>query len=67
MQFVFEKIQIQIGPGRFTFPVGSGSAAEGRFVFFYADEDFVVARGLSGGTAFWKRIAPSDLFQMGAA
>jgi len=66
MSFVFDKLELKLGPATLTFPVTSKSASEGRFVFFYADEDLLVARGQSGGTAFWKRMAPSNLLLVGA-
>ncbi|EPS63436.1 hypothetical protein M569_11348 [Genlisea aurea] len=75
LQFVFERIRIKVGPFDplkldFNFNSDSDDGEQGIgkkdpfFVWFYVDEEIAVARGRSGGTAFWvrcKRVAHRNL------
>ncbi|KAK6153994.1 hypothetical protein DH2020_013633 [Rehmannia glutinosa] len=61
LAFVFERIRIKIGPldpFEFSFK-GNDEREPGNkdpfFIWFYIDEEIAVARGRSGGTAFWVR------------
>ncbi|KAL8236633.1 hypothetical protein R6Q59_017722 [Mikania micrantha] len=62
LAFVFELIRIKIGPfGPFEINIkGQDDESEPStknpfFIWFYIDEEIAVARGRSGGTAFWCR------------
>ncbi|KAG5539282.1 hypothetical protein RHGRI_019744 [Rhododendron griersonianum] len=61
LAFVFERIRIKIGPfNSFEIPFGGKDEREPStkdpfFIWFYIDEEIAVARGRSGGTAFWCR------------
>jgi len=62
LAFVFEQIRIKIGPlDPLEFSLGKKDAVEEPsnkdpfFIWFYIDEEIAVARGRSGGTAFWCR------------
>ncbi|XP_024008860.1 uncharacterized protein LOC18993101 isoform X2 [Eutrema salsugineum] len=68
LAFIFERIRIKIGPLD-PLEIGLGkkeaevepSNKDPFFIWFYVDEEIAVARGRSGGTAFWcrcRRIAP---------
>ncbi|KAL8474736.1 hypothetical protein ACS0TY_031250 [Phlomoides rotata] len=61
LSFIFEQIRIKIGPFN---PIQISfkgkderepSNEDPFFIWFYADEEIAVARGKSGGTAFWVR------------
>lgn len=62
LAFRFERIRIKIGPFN-PFEVQFGGKEEREpsttkdpfFIWFYIDEEIAVARGRSGGTAFWVR------------
>ncbi|GER32890.1 hypothetical protein STAS_08978 [Striga asiatica] len=61
LAFVFERVRIRIGllgPFEITFK-GKDEREPGSndpfFIWFYIDEEIAVARGRSGGTAFWVR------------
>lgn len=69
LAFIFEQIRIKIGPFD-PLELGLGkkdseeepSNKDPFFIWFYVDEEIAVARGRSGGTAFWcrcRRIASS--------
>eukprot|EP00262_Sarcandra_glabra_P002916 TRINITY_DN13322_c0_g1_i2.p1 TRINITY_DN13322_c0_g1~~TRINITY_DN13322_c0_g1_i2.p1 ORF type:complete len:251 (-),score=42.27 TRINITY_DN13322_c0_g1_i2:222-974(-) len=62
MAFVFEYIRIKVGPfGPLQIGLGTVGDREPNtkddpfFIWFYVDEEIAVARGRSGGTAFWCR------------
>lgn len=63
LSFIFEKIGIKIGslkPFEFNFKgkddrEPSNKGKDPFFIWFYIDEEIAVARGRSGGTAFWVR------------
>ncbi|GAA0161147.1 hypothetical protein LIER_39176 [Lithospermum erythrorhizon] len=63
LSFIFEKIKIKIGSLKpFEFKFGgkddrepSNKGKDPFFIWFYIDEEIAVARGRSGGTAFWVR------------
>jgi len=64
LAFVFEKIRIKVGPfGPFEIKLGQTdpdrepSNIDSFFIWFYVDDEIAVARGKSGGTAFWCRCA----------
>ncbi|KAL9249170.1 hypothetical protein AKJ16_DCAP01063 [Drosera capensis] len=61
LAFIFERIRIKIGPLQ-PLEVSLGkkddrepSTKDPFFIWFYVDEEIAVARGKSGGTAFWCR------------
>ncbi|CAN6896225.1 unnamed protein product [Brassica oleracea] len=62
LAFIFEQIRIKIGPLD-PIKIGLGkkdaevepSNKDPFFIWFYVDEEIAVARGRSGGTAFWCR------------
>lgn len=62
LAFIFEQMRIKIGPLD-PIEIGLGkkdaevepSNKDPFFVWFYVDEEIAVARGRSGGTAFWCR------------
>ncbi|VVA91732.1 unnamed protein product [Arabis nemorensis] len=62
LAFIFEEIRIKIGPFN-PLKIGLGkkdaeeepSNKDPFFIWFYVDEEIAVARGRSGGTAFWCR------------
>ncbi|KAI3463744.1 hypothetical protein Pfo_020407 [Paulownia fortunei] len=61
LAFIFERIQIKIGPLN-PFEIsfkGKDEREPGNkdpfFIWFYIDDEIAVARGRSGGTAFWVR------------
>ncbi|XP_073159293.1 uncharacterized protein [Henckelia pumila] len=61
LAFVFERIRIKIGPlSPFEISFKGKDEREPNtkdpfFIWFYVDEEIAVARGRSGGTAFWVR------------
>uniref|UniRef100_M4DJ93 Eukaryotic peptide chain release factor GTP-binding subunit n=1 Tax=Brassica campestris TaxID=3711 RepID=M4DJ93_BRACM len=62
LAFIFEQIRIKIGPlDPIKIGLGKKDAEEEPsnkdpfFIWFYVDEEIAVARGRSGGTAFWCR------------
>ena len=61
LAFIFERIRIKFGPFK-PFEINFGgkddrepSNKDPCFIWFYIDEEIAVARGKSGGTAFWVR------------
>uniref|UniRef100_A0A5B7B887 Uncharacterized protein n=1 Tax=Davidia involucrata TaxID=16924 RepID=A0A5B7B887_DAVIN len=61
LAFIFKRIRIKIGPFN-PFELNFGGKDEREpstkdpfFIWFYIDEEIAVARGRSGGTAFWCR------------
>ncbi|KAL4347180.1 hypothetical protein GQ457_17G026370 [Hibiscus cannabinus] len=63
LSFIFEQIRIKIGPLN-PLEIGLGQKDDREpntkdpfFIWFYIDEEIAVARGRSGGTAFWCRCA----------
>ncbi|OMO51473.1 hypothetical protein COLO4_37647 [Corchorus olitorius] len=61
LSFIFEKIRVKIGPfNPLEISLGQKEDREPNtkdpfFIWFYIDEEIAVARGRSGGTAFWCR------------
>ncbi|XP_017972800.1 PREDICTED: uncharacterized protein LOC18604251 isoform X2 [Theobroma cacao] len=61
LSFIFEKIRVKIGPfNPLEISLGQKedrepSTKDPFFIWFYIDEEIAVARGRSGGTAFWCR------------
>ncbi|KAL7152931.1 hypothetical protein ABFS83_04G131700 [Erythranthe nasuta] len=61
LAFIFERIRIKVGPlNPFEFNLKGKDEREPSnkdpfFIWFYIDEEIAVARGRSGGTAFWVR------------
>lgn len=61
LAFIFERMRIKIGPlNPFEINLGQKedrepSTKDPFFIWFYIDEELAVARGRSGGTAFWCR------------
>ncbi|KAK6925348.1 hypothetical protein RJ641_009674 [Dillenia turbinata] len=61
LAFIFECIRIKVGPfGPLEIRLGKKDDREPNnkdpfFIWFYVDEEIAVARGRSGGTAFWCR------------
>lgn len=61
LAFIFERLRVTIGPlGPFDFNFKGKDEREPSnkdpfFIWFYIDEEIAVARGRSGGTAFWVR------------
>ncbi|TMX00019.1 hypothetical protein EJD97_001536 [Solanum chilense] len=63
LAFVFERLQIKVGPfNPFDISIKGKEEREPSnkdkdpfFIWFYIDEEIAVARGRSGGTAFWVR------------
>lgn len=61
LAFVFEKLRIKVGPfDPLEINLGQKEGIEPTtkdpfFIWFYIDEEIAVARGKSGGTAFWCR------------
>ncbi|XP_052179468.1 uncharacterized protein LOC127792878 [Diospyros lotus] len=61
LAFIFERVRIKIGPfNPIEIPFGGKDGREPStedpfFIWFYIDEEIAVARGRSGGTAFWCR------------
>ncbi|XP_039046509.1 uncharacterized protein LOC120186702 [Hibiscus syriacus] len=61
LSFIFERIRIKIGPfNPLEISLGQEDDREPTvkdpfFIWFYVDEEIAVARGRSGGTAFWCR------------
>ncbi|KAF7834593.1 uncharacterized protein G2W53_009452 [Senna tora] len=61
LAFVFESIRIKVGPLKpLQISLGTKddrepSTKDPFFIWFYVDEEIAVARGRSGGTAFWCR------------
>lgn len=60
LAFIFERIRIKIGPlNLFEISLGQKEDREPStkgdpfFIWFYIDEEIAVARGRSGGIAFW--------------
>ncbi|OAY32124.1 uncharacterized protein LOC110631039 [Manihot esculenta] len=61
LAFIFERVRVKIGPlNPFEISLGQKedrepSTKDPFFIWFYIDEEIAVARGRSGGTAFWCR------------
>ncbi|XVF12251.1 hypothetical protein REPUB_Repub08aG0099600 [Reevesia pubescens] len=61
LSFIFEQIRVKIGPfNPLEISLGQKEDREPNtkdpfFIWFYVDEEIAVARGRSGGTAFWCR------------
>ncbi|KGN63853.1 uncharacterized protein LOC101217184 [Cucumis sativus] len=61
LAFIFERVRIKIGPlNPLEISLGQKEEREPStkdpcFIWFYVDEEIAVARGRSGGTAFWCR------------
>ncbi|KAK9684243.1 hypothetical protein RND81_10G196200 [Saponaria officinalis] len=61
LAFIFERIRLKIGPfNPLEISLGNEGNSEPNtknpfFIWFYVDEEIAVARGRSGGTAFWCR------------
>ncbi|KAK4414214.1 hypothetical protein Salat_2834400 [Sesamum alatum] len=61
LAFIFERIRIKIGPlNPFEISIKGNDEREPSnkdpfFIWFYIDEEIAVARGRSGGTAYWVR------------
>lgn len=61
LAFIFERIRVKIGPlGPLEYSFKGKEEKEPSnkdpfFIWFYVDEEIAVARGRSGGTAFWVR------------
>lgn len=61
LAFIFERLRLKIGPlAPFEFDFKTKDEKEPSnkdpfFIWFYIDEEIAVARGRSGGTAFWVR------------
>lgn len=61
LAFIFERIRIKVGPlNPLEISLGQKEEREPSnkdpfFIWFYVDEEIAVARGRSGGTAFWCR------------
>ncbi|WCJ42036.1 hypothetical protein M5689_022864 [Euphorbia peplus] len=61
LSFIFERVRVKIGPlNPFEISLGDKNDREPStkdpfFIWFYIDEEIAVARGKSGGTAFWCR------------
>ncbi|GMH44214.1 hypothetical protein BSKO_12148 [Bryopsis sp. KO-2023] len=64
LNFTADKVEIKIGPAKFKI---NTKDQNGAFSFFYVDDDIIVARGKSGGTAFWIRPSPTWLIEKGVA
>ncbi|KAH6805013.1 microbial collagenase [Perilla frutescens var. frutescens] len=66
LAFVFERIRIKVGPlNPFELSFKGDDEREPNntdpfFIWFYIDEEIAVARGRSGGTAFWVRCKRVD-------
>lgn len=63
LAFIFERLRIKVGPFN-PFEISfkgkddrepTNKENDPFFVWFYIDEEIAVARGRSGGTAFWVR------------
>eukprot|EP00891_Asterochloris_glomerata_P000491 jgi/Astpho2/491/Aster-03532 len=74
LNFDFNKLRLKIGPAKKAFklkPGQFGTKAEADkkagpfFLFAYADEDIIVARGRGGGVAFWGRLTAADELRLG--
>ncbi|CAI8619985.1 unnamed protein product [Vicia faba] len=66
LSFIFENIRIKVGPLK-PIEISLGqkddrepSTKDPFFIWFYVDEEIAVARGRSGGTAFWCRCRQVD-------
>lgn len=61
LSFIFENLRIKVGPlNPLEISLGKQddrepSTKDPFFIWFYVDEEIAVARGKSGGTAFWCR------------
>ncbi|KAL3824813.1 hypothetical protein ACJIZ3_020842 [Penstemon smallii] len=61
LAFIFEKIKVKVGPFNpfeISFPGKDEREPSNKdpfFIWFYVDDEIAVARGRSGGTAFWVR------------
>lgn len=66
LSFDFDTLHLKIGPLKLDIPLKDkidpakyvASSKDPFFIFFYADEEIIAARGRSGGVAFWKRTLP---------
>ncbi|BDA41079.1 hypothetical protein COCOBI_01-7340 [Coccomyxa sp. Obi] len=74
--FTFDTLRLRLGPKWFNFPLAPGQLGTKKgeedkkgpfFLFIYADEDILVARGRGGGVAFWSAATPSWEVQSGVA
>ncbi|GFZ20677.1 hypothetical protein Acr_28g0013820 [Actinidia rufa] len=70
LAFIFERMRIKIGPF-YPFEIQFGGKDETEpstknpfFIWFYIDDEIAVARGKSGGTAFWCRCRQVSSFLM---
>ncbi|XP_058738758.1 uncharacterized protein LOC131610739 [Vicia villosa] len=66
LSFIFENLRIKVGPLK-PLQISLGqkddrepSTKDPFFIWFYVDEEIAVARGRSGGTAFWCRCRQVD-------
>ncbi|KAK2385633.1 hypothetical protein QL285_072851 [Trifolium repens] len=67
LSFIFESLQVKVGPLK-PLKISLGqkedrepSTKDPFFIWFYVDEEIAVARGRSGGTAFWCRCRRIDI------
>ncbi|AET05537.1 hypothetical protein MtrunA17_Chr8g0392631 [Medicago truncatula] len=67
LSFIFENLRIKVGPLK-PLQISLGqkedrepSTKDPFFIWFYVDEEIAVARGRSGGTAFWCRCRQVDI------
>ena len=66
LSFDFDTLHLKLGPLKLNIPLKdkinpasyNPTAKDPFFIFFYADEEIIAARGRSGGVAFWKRTSP---------
>jgi hypothetical protein len=74
MNFDFNQLQLKLGPKIFTYNIKPGQfgtkeeaskKAGPFFLFAYADEAIIVARGRGGGVAMWSRLTSSDEAALG--
>ncbi|KAL2461684.1 hypothetical protein Adt_45104 [Abeliophyllum distichum] len=68
LAFIFERVRVKIGPfNPFEISIKEKDEQEPGnkdpfFIWFYVDEEIAVARGRSGGTAFWVRCQRVSIF-----
>lgn len=81
LSFDFVKLNLKIGPAKFSFDLKKDSVVKNAFdasatvfqrtkttpffVFLYVDEDVCIARGRSGGVAYWARTTASEEAEKG--
>lgn len=69
--FDFDTLKLRLGPAHFQFPLKKRitsyqpSPKDPFFIVFYVDDNFIAARGRSGGVAFWARTNPEWELQHG--